>query len=157
YELLGVRPDADTKKLHIAFRDAAKAHHPDLNPGDPDATRRFTQIVNAYGILRNAEQRDVYDQMLALERERRRARLTRNVADAIAVVALVVVMVGGFALFEQLSRTSVDAARLLEAATRKPADMAIAPGAVVPDERSRAPLMTAKAEPAGSTSEVAEA
>jgi hypothetical protein len=156
YELLGVRPDADTQKLHMAFRDAAKAHHPDLNPGDPHATRRFTQIVNAYGILRDAEQRDVYDQMLSLERARRRARLTRTVFDAVAVVALAVVIVGGFALFEQVSKTSVETARVAEAVTRKPAKMAIAPGAVVPDE-SHAPLMTAKGEPAGSSSEVVDA
>jgi curved DNA-binding protein CbpA len=157
YELLGIRPDADSKKLHLAFRDAAKVHHPDLNPGDPDATRRFTQIVNAYGILRNAEQRVVYDEMLAFERERRRARLTRTVFDAVAVVGLAVVIVGGFALFEQFSKTSVETARVTEAATRKPADMVIAPGAIVPDEGSHAPLMTAKGEPAGRTSEVAEA
>lgn len=157
YELLGVRPDADTKKLHIAFRDAAKVHHPDLNPGDPDATRRFTQLVNAYGILRDAEQRDIYDQMLALERARRRARLTRTVFDAVTVVALVVVIVGGFALFEHVSKTSVETARVAEPATRKPADMAIAPGAVVPDENSHAPLMTAKGEPAGPDSQVADA
>ncbi|HTO59914.1 MAG TPA: J domain-containing protein [Bradyrhizobium sp.] len=156
YELLGVRPDADSKNLQMAFRDAAKAHHPDLNPGDPDATRRFTQIVNAYGILRCSEQRDVYDQMLALERARRRTRLTRNVCDAAAVVALAVVIVGGFALFQYVSETSVDTARVVEVA-RKPAEVAIVPGAVVPDEGSHAPLMTARGEPAGSNSEVAEA
>src|SRR5262245_40132513 len=81
YELLGVRPDADAKALKSAFRDAAKAHHPDLNPGDPDAQTRFTQILNAYGILRNAEQRGAYDGLLALDRARRRAALTRSIAS----------------------------------------------------------------------------
>jgi len=88
YELLGTRPDADAKTLHRAFRDAAKEHHPDHNPGDQDANRRFTQIVSAYEVLRNAEHRDFYDQLLADERERRRARLMRTVFDAVGVVSL---------------------------------------------------------------------
>jgi hypothetical protein len=124
YELLGVRPDTDAKTLHSAFRDAAKEHHPDRNPGDPDATRRFTQIVNAYGILRNAEQRGVYDEMLASESERRRARLMRTVSEVVGVVALSAVMVGGFALFVQVSRTSVETAGV-DAAARKPDDIVV--------------------------------
>jgi DnaJ domain len=121
YELLGIRPDADAKTLHRAFRDAAKVHHPDHNPGDQDATRRFTQLVNAYEILRNAEQRDLYDRLLADERVRRRARLT--VSDAVAVVALTVVIVGGFALFAQVSNTSIEAARVVEVVVRKVAEI----------------------------------
>ena len=123
YELLGVGPDSDTKTLHTAFRDAAKAHHPDRNPGDPHATRRFTQIVNAYGILRNAEHRGVYDEMLALESERRRAELTRTIrSNVVAIVAISVVIVGGFTLFAQMSKTSLKAAKV-EVAARRPADM----------------------------------
>jgi len=123
YELLGTRPDADAKTLHRAFRDAAKEHHPDHNPGDQDANRRFTQIVSAYEVLRNAEQRDFYDQLLADERERRRARLMRTVFDAVGVVSLTVVIVGGFALFAQVSNTSIEAARVFEVAVRKVAEI----------------------------------
>ena len=123
YELLGTRPDADAKTLHRAFRDAAKEHHPDHNPGDQDANRRFTQIVSAYEVLRNAEQRDFYDQLLADERERRRARLMRTVFDAVGVVSLTVVIVSGFALFAQVSNTSIEAARVFEVAVRKVAEI----------------------------------
>jgi curved DNA-binding protein CbpA len=135
YELLGVRPDADAKTLHLAFREAAKVYHPDLNPGDPDATRRFTQIVNAYGILRNAEQRGAYDGLLALERERRHARLMRTVSDSVAVVALSVVIVGGFALFAQMSKTSIEAAKVVDAAARKVADLAAVQSTAIADSR----------------------
>jgi DnaJ domain len=123
YELLGARPDADAKILHRAFRDAARVHHPDLNPDDPDATRRFAQIVNAYGILRNAEQRQAYDGLLALESERRRARLMRTVSGAVAVVVISAVMVGGFAVLVQRSNTWVETAKVVELAARKVADM----------------------------------
>jgi DnaJ domain len=123
YELLGARPDADAKILHRAFRDAARVHHPDLNPDDPDATRRFAQIVNAYGILRNAEQRQAYDGLLALESERRRARLMRTVSGAVAVVVISAVMVGGFAVLVQRSNTWVETAKVVELAARKVANM----------------------------------
>jgi len=124
YELLGVGPDSDAETLHDAFRDAAKAHHPDRNPGDPHATWRFTRIVNAYGILRDADQRGVYDEMLALERERRRAKLTRAIgSNVVAIVALSVVIVGGYTLFAQISKTSLKAAKVVDVAARRPADM----------------------------------
>src|ERR1700730_1152189 len=115
YELLGVRPDDDVKTLHSAFRDAAKAHHPDLHPSDPHATWRFTQIATAYEILRNTEQRDAYDEMLAIERERRRARLVRRIvvaSDTVAIVALTAVIVGGYTLFPQMPKTSVEATKV---------------------------------------------
>src|SRR5712691_5763237 len=112
YDLLGVRPDDDAEAVQSAFRDAAKAHHPDLNPGDPDASRRFRQIVTAYGILRNAQRRGAYDRRLVLERARRRAKLMRTIAsDAIAIVALTVVVVGGYTLFADVSKTLVEATK----------------------------------------------
>ncbi len=180
YELLGVRPDDDAKTLQSAFRDAAKAHHPDLHPSDPHATWRFTQIATAYEILRNTEQRDAYDEMLALERERRRARLARIivvVSDTVAIVALTAVIVGGYTLFAQMSKTSVEATKVVEPAaptdtglrgepsgksTRvELADAPIAPSAAALDKKSHEPLIMAQGDPvpdpAGSDSEVAKA
>ena len=180
YELLGVRPDDDAKTLQSAFRDAAKAHHPDLHPSDPHATWRFTQIATAYEILRNTEQRDAYDEMLALERERRRARLARIivvVSDTVAIVALTAVIVGGYTLFAQMSKTSVEATKVVEPAaptdtglrgepsgksTRvELADAPIAPCAAALDKKSHEPLIMAQGDPvpdpAGSDSEVAKA
>ena len=180
YELLGVHPDDDAKTLHSAFRDAAKAHHPDLHPSDPHATWRFTQIATAYEILRNTEQRDAYDEMLALERERRRARLARIivvVSDTAAIVALTAVIGGGYTLFAQMSKTSVEATKVVEPAaptdtglrgepsgksTRvELADAPIAPGAAALDKKSHEPLIMAQGDPvpdpAGSDSEVAKA
>ena len=56
YDLLGARPDDDAEELRSAFRKAAKANHPDLHVGDLDAPSRFRQIVQAYDILRDAQQ-----------------------------------------------------------------------------------------------------
>src|SRR6202521_3191493 len=45
YDVLGVAPDADEKAIGNAFRAAAKACHPDLNPEDRAAGRQFKQIT----------------------------------------------------------------------------------------------------------------
>src|SRR5215472_1379321 len=78
YDLLGARPDDDAERLRDAFRKAAKANHPDLHAGDQDAPVRFRQIVEAYDVLRNVEQRAAYDRLLALEREQRRWKSKRT-------------------------------------------------------------------------------
>jgi DnaJ domain len=124
YDLLGVRPNDDAEALQNAFRNAVRAHHPDLNPGDPDAPGRFNQIVIAYGILRDAEYRGAYDRLLALERARRRTKRIRIIlSDAVAIVSLTVAMIGGYTLFAHVSNTSIDGAKMVEIAPRKPALM----------------------------------
>src|SRR5258708_7186761 len=66
YDLLGALPDDDAEGLRTAFRKAAKATHPDLNPDNPEAALRFRQLVRAHDILSDAEQRATYDQLLAI-------------------------------------------------------------------------------------------
>src|ERR1700730_889523 len=130
YDLLGARPDDDAEKLQNAFRKAAKANHPDLHAGDPDAPKRFRQIAAAYAILRDAEQRATYDRLLAFRRQQLRSKLKRNiVSDAIAVVGLAVVLVGGYTLFARISKTSVaktsvEAVKVVEVAARGPVEIA---------------------------------
>jgi tetratricopeptide (TPR) repeat protein len=75
YDLLGVRADDDEQAITEAFRKAAKAHHPDLNPDDPDAVLRFRQIISASTILRDVKQRAAYDQLLEFERQQIKQRL----------------------------------------------------------------------------------
>jgi hypothetical protein len=127
YDLLRVRRGDDAETLQGAYRNAAKAYHPDLNPGDPDAARRFRQIASAYAILRNPEHREAYhrllDRQMALERAQRRAKLRRTiVSDAAAIVAFGVVLAGGYTLYGHVSKTSVEGAKVL-AAARAPAGM----------------------------------
>jgi DnaJ-domain-containing protein 1 len=125
YDVLRVRPDDDADTLQKAFRHAVKASHPDLHAGDPDAPSRFMRIVTAYAILRDDAQRGVYNQQLAIERAQRRARrrskLTRTILDASMVVVFTAVMVGGYTLFEKMSKTPGQAAKVVEVAAREPA------------------------------------
>jgi curved DNA-binding protein CbpA len=66
YDLLGALPGDDADGLRAAFRRAAKATHPDMNADDPDAARRFRELMRAYDILTDVEQRTTYDQLLSI-------------------------------------------------------------------------------------------
>ena len=63
YQILGVSRDADEKEIRRAFRRLARQHHPDVNPGDPDAEERFKEINEAYEVLSDPQKRSKYDQL----------------------------------------------------------------------------------------------
>ena len=48
HAILGLHFNATREEVIAAYRRLAKTCHPDLNPDDPDATRRFTEIAEAY-------------------------------------------------------------------------------------------------------------
>lgn len=61
YQILGVkRGDADTA-IRDAYRKLAKKHHPDLNPGKPEAAERFKKIAVAYDLLSDTDKRARFD------------------------------------------------------------------------------------------------
>jgi len=61
YELLGVGKDADEGTLKKAFRKAAMQYHPDRNPGDEAAEKKFKEMGEAYEVLKDPEKRAAYD------------------------------------------------------------------------------------------------
>lgn len=61
YETLGVNRGADAATLKSAYRKLAKELHPDRNPDDADAERRFKEINQAYDILKDEDKRAAYD------------------------------------------------------------------------------------------------
>lgn len=62
YEVLGVDRGADDATLKKAYRQLAKKYHPDMNPGDAEAEKKFKEATEAYGVLSDAEKRRTYDQ-----------------------------------------------------------------------------------------------
>lgn len=61
YEMLGVERRATQEELKRAYRRLARKHHPDANPGDPNAESRFKELNKAYEALSDPERRSLYD------------------------------------------------------------------------------------------------
>jgi len=132
YDLLDALPDDDADGLRSAFRKAAKANHPDNNPGDPDAPLRFRRIIRANSILSDERQRAHYDQLLAVARQERRLKFV--IAGGISSV----VLMGGYLLFGYVSKASLVAAQVIEVSEREPAPAAVAISAELSDTIGRA-------------------
>ena len=62
YEVLGVDRGADDATIKKAYRQLAKKYHPDMNPGDKEAEKKFKEASEAYSVLSDPEKRRQYDQ-----------------------------------------------------------------------------------------------
>ncbi|MCC7292292.1 MAG: J domain-containing protein [Phycisphaerales bacterium] len=61
YAILGVARTASADEIKRAYRKLAKQHHPDRNPGNPSAERKFKEVQQAYSVLGDATKRADYD------------------------------------------------------------------------------------------------
>jgi DnaJ-class molecular chaperone len=61
YDILGVQKTDSEAAIRSAYRKLAKRHHPDVNPGKPEAAERFKEISAAYDILSDKDKRGRYD------------------------------------------------------------------------------------------------
>jgi DnaJ-class molecular chaperone len=61
YEILGVERRATDAEIKKAYRRLARKHHPDVNPGDASAQRKFQEIAAAYELLKDPKRRQRYD------------------------------------------------------------------------------------------------
>ena len=112
YDLLGALPSDDAEDLRTAFRKAAKATHPDINPDNPDAALRFRELVRAYDILNDVEQRTTYDQLLAIALQpppatkavRTYEVIGKVASNTMAATVISAVLVGGYVLFGMFSK-----------------------------------------------------
>lgn len=62
YKALGIPKSASTAEIKSAYRKLARKHHPDLNPGDQDAEKKFKEINEANEVLSDPDKRAKYDQ-----------------------------------------------------------------------------------------------
>src|ERR1700743_932077 len=61
YQVLGVPKTATEKEIKDAYRKLARKLHPDLNPNDAEASKKFQQLNEANEVLSDAEKRKKYD------------------------------------------------------------------------------------------------
>jgi len=62
YKVLGLEKKASQEDIKKAYRKLARKHHPDLNPNDKEAHKKFQQINEANEVLSDPEKRKKYDQ-----------------------------------------------------------------------------------------------
>jgi len=67
YKILGVEKNATEQEIKKAYRKLAIQHHPDKNPGDPNAEARFKDISEAYETLIDPQKRQRYDSGVDLQ------------------------------------------------------------------------------------------
>jgi molecular chaperone DnaJ len=66
YEVLGVAKDASHEEIKKAYRRLARANHPDANPEDPQAEKRFKDVGEAYAVVGDEAKRREYDELRRL-------------------------------------------------------------------------------------------
>ncbi len=62
YQTLGIPKNASDKDIKSAYRKLARKYHPDLNPNDAEANKKFQQLNEANEVLSDPEKRKKYDQ-----------------------------------------------------------------------------------------------
>jgi curved DNA-binding protein len=62
YKTLGINKTASADDIKTAYRKLARKHHPDLNPNDKEANKKFQQINEANEVLSDPDKRKKYDQ-----------------------------------------------------------------------------------------------
>jgi len=157
YDLLGALPDDDAETLRASFLKAVKTHHPDNNPNDPDAPKRFRRIVRANAILRDERQRREYDRLLKIALKQRDPkpahrpppRTIRSIASGvIALSGLLTGLVGVYLLVGYVSNDSPK--RPVEEAAREPLPDAAAIAVQLPEDTDQ-PVPPRAPDDAGGT------
>ena len=67
YQISGLQRDVSQEEIKKAYRRIAKQYHPDSNPGNREAEKKFKEASEAYEVLSNEEKRKNYDHKLTTE------------------------------------------------------------------------------------------
>src|SRR6188472_1830331 len=62
YATLGISKTASPEEVQKAYRKLARKYHPDMNPDDATAKKKFQEVQSAFEVLSDADKRKRYDQ-----------------------------------------------------------------------------------------------
>ena len=66
YATLGVPQNASIEEIKKAYKKLARENHPDLNPGDIEAEKRFKEVSEAHSVIGDDRKKQEYDQIRAM-------------------------------------------------------------------------------------------
>ena len=66
YATLGISQDASISEIKKAYKKLARENHPDLNPGDLEAEKRFKEVSEAHSVLGDERKKQEYDQVRSM-------------------------------------------------------------------------------------------
>lgn len=66
YATLGIPQDASISEIKKAYKKLARENHPDLNPGDLEAEKRFKEVSEAHSVLGDERKKQEYDQIRSM-------------------------------------------------------------------------------------------
>ena len=66
YATLGVPQNASIEEIKKAYKKLARENHPDVNPGDIEAEKRFKEVSEAHSVIGDERKKQEYDQIRAM-------------------------------------------------------------------------------------------
>lgn len=121
YKVLGVKRDAGTDEIKAAWRNMAKAVHPDHNQGDPSATARFAEIGRAYETLKDPRKRNLFDNAVRMAEAKKQEQtiMQQRHAAREAAVRAKAAQANAERVMEELARANANAQKAAAAAGAK--------------------------------------
>ncbi|EJC82865.1 DnaJ-class molecular chaperone with C-terminal Zn finger domain [Rhizobium leguminosarum bv. trifolii WSM2297] len=127
YKILGVKRDAAADEIKAAWRNMAKAAHPDHNQSDPTATARFAEIGRAYETLKDPRKRSLFDNAVRMAEAKKHEQtiMQQRQAAREAAVRAKAAQANAERVMEELARAAQKAAAdgpRQQAGSAEPAD-----------------------------------